>query len=310
MTLVIGTDEAGYGPNLGPLAVAATVWHVAAAPDVVEETLNAAVADAIPDRLWGDSKAIYRGGAGLPALERGVLTALSLADVSPPADWPSLVAAIGASPDHPPPEQEALGRVRLPRHGQPSDGPLLAATIRRPLADRGVRLLAARCRLVQPAEFNALLDSGLNKSDILSAITLDLAAALASTTTAAEPVVIWCDRHGGRRRYAAQVSRAFDTPLVSPLEETPTRSRYALDGHRWIEFSVGGESRIPVAVASMTAKYLRELAMLAFNTHWAARQPGLAATAGYPVDAGRWRNQAAAAIDAAGISQDAIWRRA
>ena len=54
MTLVIGTDEAGYGPNLGPLAVAATVWHVAAAPDVVEETLNAAVADAIPDRLWGD----------------------------------------------------------------------------------------------------------------------------------------------------------------------------------------------------------------------------------------------------------------
>ena len=119
MTLMIGTDEAGYGPNLGPLAVAATVWHVAAAPDVVEETLNAAVADAIPDRLWGDSKAIYRGGAGLPALERGVLTALSLADVSPPADWPSLVAAIGASPDHPPPEQEALGRVRLPRHGQP-----------------------------------------------------------------------------------------------------------------------------------------------------------------------------------------------
>ena len=104
-----------------------------------------------------------------------------------------------------------------------------------------MRLLAARCRLVQPAEFNALLDSGLNKSDILSAITLDLAAALASTTTAAEPVVIWCDRHGGRRRYAAQVSRAFDTPLVSPLEETPTRSRYALIGHRWIEFSVGGE---------------------------------------------------------------------
>jgi hypothetical protein len=310
MTLVIGTDEAGYGPNLGPLAVAATVWQVAAAPDAAEETLAAAVADTMPDRLWGDSKAIYRGGAGLPALERGVLTALSLADVSPPADWPSLVAAIGASPDHPPPEQEALDRVRLPRHGQPSDGPRLAATIRRPLADRGVRLLAARCRLVQPAEFNALLDSGLNKSDILSAITLDLAAVLAGTATTAEPVVIWCDRHGGRRRYAAQVSRAFDTPLVSPLEETPTRSRYALDGHRWIEFSVGGESRIPVAVASMTAKYLRELAMLAFNTHWAARQPGLAATAGYPVDAGRWRNQAAAAIDAAGISQDAIWRRA
>ena len=28
MTLVIGTDEAGYGPNLGPLVVAATAWRV------------------------------------------------------------------------------------------------------------------------------------------------------------------------------------------------------------------------------------------------------------------------------------------
>ena len=26
---MIGIDEAGYGPNLGPLAVAATVWRVA-----------------------------------------------------------------------------------------------------------------------------------------------------------------------------------------------------------------------------------------------------------------------------------------
>ena len=28
MTLVIGTDEAGYGPNLGPLVVTATLWEI------------------------------------------------------------------------------------------------------------------------------------------------------------------------------------------------------------------------------------------------------------------------------------------
>ena len=33
MTLVIGTDEAGYGPNLGPLVVAATAWQVDAGAD-------------------------------------------------------------------------------------------------------------------------------------------------------------------------------------------------------------------------------------------------------------------------------------
>ena len=79
---------------------------------------------------------------------------------------------------------------------------------------------------------------------------------------------------------------------------------------RSIEFTVGGEARLPVAVASMTAKYVRELAMLAFNAFWEARQPGLVATAGYPVDATRWRRAAAAAVDRSGVPWDAIWRRA
>ena len=46
MTLVIGTDEAGYGPNLGPLVVAATVWDVAAAPDDADAALAAALESA------------------------------------------------------------------------------------------------------------------------------------------------------------------------------------------------------------------------------------------------------------------------
>ena len=28
MGYLIGTDEAGYGPNLGPLVISASVWHV------------------------------------------------------------------------------------------------------------------------------------------------------------------------------------------------------------------------------------------------------------------------------------------
>ncbi len=28
MTFLIGTDEAGYGPNYGPLVVSATVWEI------------------------------------------------------------------------------------------------------------------------------------------------------------------------------------------------------------------------------------------------------------------------------------------
>ncbi len=29
MAYLIGTDEAGYAPNLGPLIISCTVWHVA-----------------------------------------------------------------------------------------------------------------------------------------------------------------------------------------------------------------------------------------------------------------------------------------
>ena len=47
MTLVIGTDEAGYGPNLGPLVVAATAWQVEADADEAEALLAAAVSDAL-----------------------------------------------------------------------------------------------------------------------------------------------------------------------------------------------------------------------------------------------------------------------
>lgn len=33
MGILIGMDEAGYGPNYGPLVVAATAWH---APDAAD----------------------------------------------------------------------------------------------------------------------------------------------------------------------------------------------------------------------------------------------------------------------------------
>lgn len=312
MTLLIGTDEAGYGPNLGPLAVAATAWQVAAPPEAVEATLAAAVEAAAPARLWGDSKAIYRAGAGFEQLELGVLVALGLTGEPLPTGWPTLAAAVGLSAGDPAPEQKVIDLLRVPRRPQSSNGCELAAEIRPRLGERGVRLVAVRCRVVQPGEFNGLLDRGLNKSDILSMVTLDLAASLTAVgpDPPAEPIVIWCDRHGGRRRYAAQVTRAFAAPLVSPLEETPARSSYRFGSGGRIEFSVGGESRTPVAVASMTAKYLRERAMEAFNDFWGARQPGLVATAGYPMDAARWRREAAPAIERAGIGWDDVWRRA
>ena len=56
-----------------------------------------------------------------------------------------------------------------------------------------------------------------------------------------------------------------------------------------IDFKVkADDSRTPVALASVAAKTARELFMERFNAWFAARKPGLAPTAGYPVDARRF----------------------
>jgi ribonuclease HII len=190
----------------------------------------------------------------------------------------------------------------------------------------GVSLVAVACRAIYPAEFNALLRQGLNKSDILSRTTLALAASL-RTKANAEPALIWCDRHGGRKHYSALVAQHFGGTLVQTLAETPARSAYRVPAQAKadpthakadlnqaqaanldIEFNVGGESQVPVAVASMTAKYIRELAMHAFNAFWSSRSPGLNPTAGYPADALRWRCDARDAIAEAGVRDKDLWR--
>jgi len=363
MTLVVGTDEAGYGPNLGPLVVAATAWRVAAPPEEAERVLDRAVAaaaaaataaDGVRGPLWADSKTVHRPGAG-DGLARGVAIGLALAARQggagsaadgppadgPPADVAALADAIGGIV----PRGGCRGMwaplAGLPAFAGIGAGPSPAAdAVARALAAHGVAIVRIACRGIYPDEFNAGLDAGFNKSDILSQSTLDLAAGLldaagdagadgagaghaAAADRAApgaapdEPVLVWCDRHGGRKRYGGLVARHFAAPLVRSLEETPERSVYAVAANAGrrradcrVEFCVGGEARPPVALASMVAKHVRELAMKAFNAFWGGSLPGLRPTAGYPTDAVRWRADAAAAIARAGIATDDLWRRA
>jgi hypothetical protein len=52
------------------------------------------------------------------------------------------------------------------------------------------------------------------------------------------------------------------------------------------------DAHLPVALASMTAKLVRELAMARFNRYWCLRMPELKPTAGYTLDARRWLEEA------------------
>lgn len=329
MTIIIGTDEAGYGPNLGPLVVAASGWRIDAPQSQASEKLVLAIDHALSEivsqgfkgPLWADSKTIFRGTNGLVSLERGVLSAVALCVGNVPGAWSSLanLLAGGITPtahDRTATEWTALEQLVLPLEVKASSCDRIASCLRDILRQQGVTLECLRATAVYPASFNAMLDCGLNKSDILSSTTLSLAATIcqeirsSTPSDALEPILLWCDRHGGRKSYASLLSHHFDAAIVSILVETASCSTYSIGSQAIrVEFSVGGESRIPVALASMTAKYVRELSMSVFNAAWAARVPGLKPTAGYPTDAIRWRRDAKEAISAAEMPIDSLWRR-
>jgi hypothetical protein len=325
MTLLIGTDEAGYGPNLGPLVVAASAWRLPDADKAADRLarMAAEIGAAAGSRqpLWADSKQLYKPGSGLGAIERGVLAALASTALASsaqqasggiPSDGAALSERLGI--DNPvataPVEWPRFMAMTIPVATSAESLVALANSVATILPSQEIQLVAVACRLFHPAAFNALLDTGLNKSDILSKTTLELAADLRALAPG-EPAVVWCDRHGGRKSYAALVGRHFAAPLVRTLVETAASSAYEIPAAEVrVEFTVGGEARVPVALASMTAKYVREVAMAAFNAHWTTLEPGLRPTAGYPVDARRWREEAAAILARSAIPPETLWRRA
>ena len=64
----------------------------------------------------------------------------------------------------------------------------------------------------------------------------------------------------------------------------------------------------PAALASMAAKYLRELSMHAFNAFWCGHVADLKPTAGYPVDARRFKAAISNTQRKLGIADEVLWR--
>jgi len=76
-----------------------------------------------------------------------------------------------------------------------------------------------------------------------------------------------------------------------------------------ISFTVGGEmDHLPIALASMTAKYVRELWMDRMNRWFAARVTNLAPTAGYVKDGRRFVGLIRPALVASGLDESKLIR--
>ncbi|MEN1678475.1 MAG: hypothetical protein AAGJ46_02705 [Planctomycetota bacterium] len=309
MAWLIGVDEAGYGPNLGPLVVGASAWRVESPDQDLYQTFGPAVCHSPAEGgiALADSKQLYKPGGGLRLLELGLGAA-----IGPIAEWSSLIDRLDADPED--------QRRQLPWHrGFDPTLPLDAdAAEVQHASDRlshactaaGVSPPVVTARLVFPAEFNALIEQHGNKGAALSHVTIGLLRTVINRCNSG-PVRCILDKHGGRNRYAGLLQHHFPEHWIEPLEESRQQSRYRWEAdNRPIEatFRVGGEASLPTALGSMTAKLLRELSMRAFNDFWCSRVEGLKPTAGYPVDAKRFKREIEARQAELGITDTVLWR--
>lgn len=319
MPYLVGTDEAGYGPNFGPLVISASVWHV---ESLNQTDLYGQLRDAVRtprekdnenDVVIGDSKELYKPGKGLLGLEQGVFTCLA-AVKKKPRTWKKIWRDV-ARVDEP-------SITKLPWYLNfdaklPLDLP--AGAIRASSERLLTVCQVARCvptqiesRVICAPKFNELCDQFGNKASALSQTTLQLVSSVLQRIPDDEPVHILCDKHGGRNKYGPLLNEMFPDTLAMVREEGRAQSVYHLGtGPRRREFvfrAKADQGFLPSALASMVSKYLRELAMLAFNDYWRALVDDLRPTAGYPTDAKRFKQQIKPMQAKLGIDDRDLWR--
>jgi hypothetical protein len=313
----VGIDEAGYGPNLGPLVMTAVV---AESPDDRPPDLwgdlaaTVARAGCRDDRLWvDDSKRIYRGGVGLDRLEAACLAALTATGTPMPDSLSALLAALGAG---------AFDEVELSPHWCDDTDPPLpraesrpiveAALGRRPLEGAPWRIVAIRSVVVGPARFNADLCAGRSKADAHFGAFTRLLRPLWDLAADGVTTHVRADKHGGRHFYLEPLYRALPDAWIDRGPEGRELSRYTLrEGPRRVELTLRPKADADdglVALASIVSKAVRELWMAVFNAHWAARIPELRPTAGYPGDSARFRAAIEGSCRARGLEPSLWWR--
>jgi hypothetical protein len=324
----VGIDEAGYGPNLGPMVITAVVaetigasCHAARAHPTLDFWGDLALtvdrAGGHPDRIWiDDSKAILHAGKGRDRLETACLAAFHAAHDQLPGCLADLVAILGAG---------SLAEIELNHWATPQTETrawpdsatrtvLDALVTHRPLVPRLApwRLVAIASVVVGPARFNGGLATHGSKAAVHFEAFDRLLKRIWDRASDGLATFVTGDKHGGRHYYLAPLSQAFPDAWIDRGPEGPELSQYTIrDADRRLNLSLmprADRCNGLVALASIVSKTIRELWMDIFNEYWRGRIPGLRPTAGYPLDAVRFREAIEPVASAEGHDPAQWWR--
>ena len=293
MAVLVGIDEAGFGPILGPLVVSSSALSLPR--DLLKCDLWQVLRRSLSSRrkrlagrlLVADSKKAYSKSIGIKHLERTVLTALKCLGQEPAtlielAEWicPNCIGRLSAYPWY----QDAASFC-LSSDG--ADRAIASAVLTDDLASNAMELLSLESYCLDVAHYNKMVAAVKNKANVLFTATCHLIQT-AYDNFGGDDLHIMIDRQGGRVHYRRHLQRMFGQMELKILRESPATSSYELKaggrGMR-LHFVVGADERfLPVSLASMTSKYLRELLIGSINRYFNGFCADLKPTAGYWTD--------------------------
>ncbi len=327
MPWIVGIDEAGYGPNLGPFVMTSVACRYAGSPDVDFWNLLKLAVRRPKDKRDGrliieDSKVVHSGVHGLRNLERGIFAGIGGLPTEVEANgseveplvldrWVQTVAPTGMTELRE--EFWYTGETILPLESSPASLVVARQLFQKACDNAAMNWVTPQGIIVCPARFNGFLDRSNNKTVVTLHSLAQLFQANLNTCGAEEPIHFFVDKQGGRNRYAEALEQALPKANVVIRTEGNALSHYELEGLACpveITFRPKADRHyFAVALASMLAKYIREVLMGEFNTFWKQHLPDLTPTAGYPVDATRFMDEIRDVAKALAIDECLIWRR-
>lgn len=324
MAILAGIDEAGFGPLLGPLVVSSAAFCVD--PGHTQDFASVRNADLwqmfrksvgtcrkhLAGRLLiADSKKAYNRSEGLGHLERTSLAALECMGKRP-ADLHELLWLL--CPECLPrlaeyPWYQGLPQCRLADESQ--ERRIAAKVFAEDLRAQGASLVHMRTCCLDVAYFNKMVNSVRNKAQVLFIAVTQLIQALLNEFPS-ENIHILIDRQGGRSHYRENLLRSFPDTDLAVVQEGEECSIYEMrreTGTVRLTFEVEADDRyLPVSLASMISKYIRELLMDRMNLYFGKLDAGLRPTAGYWQDGQRFVEELRTRLPHLGIDDERLIR--